>query len=616
MALTKIDSTVANIADISKSLVLETVQNGIRDYVDDKLILKSDTTHNHDLTYLKLGGGTLTGPLTLPSYNPSNNYHAAHKKYVDDSITSVTSTLLTLATADGRYLKLSGGQTMTGNFLLKGDPIQNRHPATKSYVDQNFVHKDDFTSLTKPLNISFLSRSIGVFSILADKRMYIMHTGIADSGPASLDFPYSGTILAADSTYKNGYPDVTLNELLFSYTINVKQCATSEKLGFVLSTTGNLYVWGENKYGELGLGHTNDVYAPTLTLSNVEEVFFDNYDEGHYDYYKRMKLVVKKDDGYLYVTGYNGWGNLGLGDTTNRNTWVKLTAAGTNPLFVKNIAHGLGGLIIQKSDKTIWVTGWNGFGQLGTGNTTNVTTLTNVSSAWKGTNTNLLIKDVVGGFGYGDDTRTAIAMLLDDGTRTHVRTCGYNAWGQIGNGTTTNTSTPFLVFNTTSTSRIKQIMAVGNGAGGFAALDEGGQLFVWGWNGSGAFGLGNTTSQYTPVLSKTGVSELMLNIPTLTSGHTAFFVKDTADKLWVSGNNLLAQTGLLISTNATVSSWTQVKLGNINIMKMGYLLFHNVSNYVYNSSGITVFAVTDSNSIYTWGRDSMLPKLADYKLVR
>jgi hypothetical protein len=43
-----------------------------------------------DGRYLKLVGGTLSGALYLPSADPSTNYMAAHKKYVDDRIAATT----------------------------------------------------------------------------------------------------------------------------------------------------------------------------------------------------------------------------------------------------------------------------------------------------------------------------------------------------------------------------------------------------------------------------------------------------------------------------------------------------------------------------------------------
>lgn len=42
------------------------------------------SNHNHDSTYLKLSGGTLTGALTLNA-NPTANMHAATKQYVDNA---------------------------------------------------------------------------------------------------------------------------------------------------------------------------------------------------------------------------------------------------------------------------------------------------------------------------------------------------------------------------------------------------------------------------------------------------------------------------------------------------------------------------------------------------
>lgn len=39
-----------------------------------------------------------------------------------------------------------------------------------------------------------------------------------------------------------------------------------------ITTDGNLYTWGKNKWGQLGLGHTKDQYFPlqvNIILKNV-----------------------------------------------------------------------------------------------------------------------------------------------------------------------------------------------------------------------------------------------------------------------------------------------------------------------------------------------------------
>ena len=93
-----------------------------------------------DGRYLRLGGGTLTGVLTL-SGAPLLTLHAATKGYVDGVIsggTAVDSTARAAAsaaqtTANDAMPKTGG--TFTGMILLNGAPTLGLHPASKTYVD-------------------------------------------------------------------------------------------------------------------------------------------------------------------------------------------------------------------------------------------------------------------------------------------------------------------------------------------------------------------------------------------------------------------------------------------------------------------------------------------------
>jgi alpha-tubulin suppressor-like RCC1 family protein len=82
--------------------------------------------------------------------------------------------------------------------------------------------------------------------------------------------------------------------------------------------------------------------------------------------------VVLRHDGTIWTAGYNGYGQLGQGDTTNRTSFTQITHSKT---FI-DIATGDGrypsvGAITP--DKELYHWGYNGYGQLGTGNTTNQT---------------------------------------------------------------------------------------------------------------------------------------------------------------------------------------------------------------------------------------------------
>ena len=91
---------------------------------------------------LPKAGGTMTGKLTLDGA-PTSNLHAATKKYVDDNAGSASATDQTARDAAkaakdvaDAALPLAGG-TMTGDLTLSGEPTNDLHAATKKYVDAN-----------------------------------------------------------------------------------------------------------------------------------------------------------------------------------------------------------------------------------------------------------------------------------------------------------------------------------------------------------------------------------------------------------------------------------------------------------------------------------------------
>eukprot|EP00943_MAST-04B_sp_MAST-4B-sp1_P008495 g8495.t1 len=81
---------------------------------------------------------------------------------------------------------------------------------------------------------------------------------------------------------------------------------------------GNLYTWGEGKYGQLGLGDTRDRYVPSLIRvireeSNSDERFAGVSCGG------RHSIAVSRS-GAIYTWGWNAHGQLGLGHKENVET--------------------------------------------------------------------------------------------------------------------------------------------------------------------------------------------------------------------------------------------------------------------------------------------------------
>ena len=94
----------------------------------------------------------------------------------------------------------------------------------------------------------------------------------------------------------------------------IKQIAFGSSSSYLLTTTNELYVWGLNNSGQLGLGDTENRQTPTL----MPKSSYDNKE------IKDVKGVVSSSgiltkDGSLYVFGQNNYGQLGLGDNESRS---------------------------------------------------------------------------------------------------------------------------------------------------------------------------------------------------------------------------------------------------------------------------------------------------------
>ena len=86
---------------------------------------------------------------------------------------------------------------------------------------------------------------------------------------------------------------------------------------------------------------------------------------------------ILKNDGTLWGCGNNNDGELGLGNTTNRYTFTQIT---TNVDNIKSVYGGYDHTLILKNDGTLWASGWNNYGQLGLEDRTNRYTFTQITA--------------------------------------------------------------------------------------------------------------------------------------------------------------------------------------------------------------------------------------------
>lgn len=130
---------------------------------------------------------------------------------------------------------------------------------------------------------------------------------------------------------------------------------------------GELYCWGANPFGELGLGDRERRTTPTRVGDKTHWTVIS------LDY----SMTCGIESGMLYCWGANTAGRLGTGDTTTELFTVP-TPIGTLTQWT-SVSVGDGHICGIESGK-LYCWGYNGSGQLGTGNTTYITVPTRIGT--------------------------------------------------------------------------------------------------------------------------------------------------------------------------------------------------------------------------------------------
>ena len=147
----------------------------------------------------------------------------------------------------------------------------------------------------------------------------------------------------------------------------IKQIACGYRHTFILKNDGSVWSCGYNSNGQLGLNNTTDTNTFTKVTTNINNDVKQIACGYEYTY-------ILKNDGSLWSCGKNNYGQLGLGNTTNKSTFTQVTTNINND--VKQIACGTYHIFIIKNDGSVWSCGHNTYGQLGLNDTTDKTTFT------------------------------------------------------------------------------------------------------------------------------------------------------------------------------------------------------------------------------------------------
>jgi len=123
-----------------------------------------------------------------------------------------------------------------------------------------------------------------------------------------------------------------------------------------IKTDGSLWIWGHNAYGTLGDNTVGHKSSPVQTVAGG-----NNWKTVACGY---VHTAAIKNDGSLWLWGNNRFGQLGDGTISHKSSPVQTVCQGNN---WKSVACGYAHTAAIKDDGSLWVCGYNKQGQLGDG---------------------------------------------------------------------------------------------------------------------------------------------------------------------------------------------------------------------------------------------------------
>ena len=340
-----------------------------------------------------------------------------------------------------------------------------------------------------------------------------------------------------------------------------------------------LFTWGYNSSGQLGLGDISNRSSPVQVGSGTDWASSAGKLTGHSNNGSRGIHAIKTG-GTLWSWGYNGEGELGLGDTSHRSspvqvgsgtdwsvvaagqvgssgavvgaiktggtlwTWgsygggaSKATAAmfGRGPIGYENFSNPVqvgalndwsklvatfGSMLSIKTDGTLWGWGYNGSGELGLGDRTLRSSPAQIGS---GTDWSYIT---------GGIWNPCFFAIKSDHTLWAVGSDPL-AYGVLGLGDIVSRS------SWTQVGSLLDWAVVSSTGHSTLAIKTDGTLWGWGSNFNGELGLGNRNKYSSPMQ----VGSLLTWAKIICGGAVAYAIKNDGT-LWAWGANLYGELGL------------------------------------------------------------------------
>ena len=368
--------------------------------------------------------------------------------------------------------------------------------------------------------------------------------------------------------------------------LNAGETIIQVSLGYdhssAITSEGRIFTWGDNGSGRLGDGTNIDRNTPTeitnqFNLSDGEIIIHVSLGYNH--------SSAITSEGRLFLWGRNDRGQLGNGVTL-------LFGINSTPIDITSQFNlNDGEIIIQvslgyafssaiTSEGRIFTWGFNIYGQLGDGTTTNRSIPNDITSQF-----NLINGE---GVVYTELGSSFSSAITSEG---RVFSWGLNNYGRLGDGTTAHKSTPTEItnhFNLYPGESVKQIFLFE----GSSAVTSKGRIFTWGYNVYGLIGLG-IQDTYDHPLPIDITSQFNLHqgetIVQVTFGHNRALAITSEGRVFSWGQSGTSIPGTELDCDVPTDITSQFELyGNEIIIQISLGYFHSS-------------ALTSEGRIFTWG---------------
>ena len=196
---------------------------------------------------------------------------------------------------------------------------------------------------------------------------------------------------------------------------------------YALTNQGNLYAWGDNKFGQIGNKTTSNVNAPYLVNSNLNS---EKINEAKID----TTSYAITESGKLYLWGNNNYKQI---NSTSSNVLDPVQISSNNNIVSVSSSSRNTSYITNNGD--FYILGDNTYGQLGNNSL-------NPESNWVKHNLTTKKEKVVTG---GVTNSNTSFLVTDSGKEYKIYFWGQNNYGQVGNSNFSNATSPQLILNYT-----------------------------------------------------------------------------------------------------------------------------------------------------------------------